>query len=118
MDQVPTEQINQLFLTLFSSVHCQNFQRIERHTIFLILKYVINNKSAELKQIEDQFVSGVMDAIDGERDPRNLSLLFELLPVFLKKFSLSNKVEDMFEIIACYFPVDYNPVSKASDGLT
>lgn len=53
------------------------------------------------------FVYGVISAMDGERDPRNLLLLFNWLPTFLHTVTLGHLCEEMFETIACYFPVDF-----------
>lgn len=111
MNNIPADLVEKLLHEMFTHVHCQTLQRSERNTIFLILKYIIYNKSDEASEMNDEFVNGVMNCIDGERDPRNLLLLFEMIPDFLSKFPPGNKTEDMFEIIACYFPVDYNPVS-------
>lgn len=57
------------------------------------------------------FVFGVISAVDGERDPRNLLLLFEWLPKFLKSVNLGHLNEEMFEVMACYFPVDFRAPS-------
>lgn len=48
--------------------------------------------------------------MDGERDPNNLILLFRILPQFLRNFPLSHLAEDTFDVIACYFPIDFYEV--------
>lgn len=53
------------------------------------------------------YVYGVISAMDGERDPRNLLVLFKWLPKFLTNVDLLHLNEEMFETIACYFPVDF-----------
>lgn len=53
----------------------------------------------------------IISAIDGERDPRNLKFLFSMLPAILRGLSLGHLTEDFFEVIACYFPVDFKPVN-------
>lgn len=61
------------------------------------------------------FVYGVIAAIDGERDPRNLIFLFEWLPEFINTVKLGHLVEEMFEIISSYFPVDFRvPAAEAN----
>lgn len=55
------------------------------------------------------FVYGFINAMDGERDPRILLFLFNFLPNFLKTFPLGHLNEEAFEVIACYFPIDFNP---------
>lgn len=58
------------------------------------------------------FVYGVISAIDSERDPRNLLFLFKWLPKFLKTVELGHLKDEMFEIMACYFPVDFRAPSN------
>lgn len=50
---------------------------------------------------------GIISAVDGERNPRNLVLLFNWFPKFLKTVNLGHLTEETFEILACYFPVDF-----------
>lgn len=47
--------------------------------------------------------------MDGERDPRNLLYLFTFLPKFLAQVPLGHLVEEMFEVISCYYPIDFHP---------
>ncbi|VVD00108.1 unnamed protein product [Leptidea sinapis] len=55
------------------------------------------------------FVFGFISAMDGERDPRNLLFLFNLLPKFLTHIPLGHLVEEMFEVVSCYYPIDFHP---------
>lgn len=60
------------------------------------------------------FTYGIISSIDGERDPRNLLFLFNLMNKYLKIIPLGHLVEDMFEVFACYFPVDFRtPLNNA-----
>lgn len=74
-----------------------------QHYVYLFLYGVC----LELKQWGLPFVLGVISAMDGERDPRNLMFLFDWLPEFFKTIDLVHLTEDMFEVIACYFPIDF-----------
>lgn len=64
------------------------------------------------------FVYGVINAIDGERDPRILIFLFDFIPNFLQTFPLGHLNEEAFEVIACYFPIDFNPAASDSGVIT
>lgn len=64
------------------------------------------------------FVYGVINAVDGERDPRILLYLFEFLPKFLTTFPLGHLNEEAFEVIACYFPIDFTPMTSESVTIT
>lgn len=63
-------------------------------------------------------VYGVINAMDGERDPRILLSIYEFLPRFLNTFPLGHLIDDMFEVIACYFPIDFNPSATDPKAIT
>ena len=66
-------------------------------------------------------VSEVVAAVDGERDPRCLLLSFRIvrqLVVVLRgggpggQAVLSDSAEELFDVIACYFPISFVPVRR------
>lgn len=57
-------------------------------------------------------VYGVITAMDSERDPKNLKFLFTWLPSFLVNVKLGHLTEEMFEVMACYFPIDFRAPSN------
>lgn len=63
------------------------------------------------------FTYAVISSIDGERDPRNLMFLFQLMNKYLRIIPLGHLVEDMFDVLACYFPVDFKTPSSNSVGI-
>lgn len=64
-------------------------------------------KILELQAMSFDFVLGVITAMDGERDPRNLLFLFNWLPTFVNNIEMGHLTEEVFEVMACYFPVDF-----------
>ena len=58
------------------------------------------------------FTYGLLTSVDGEKDPRNLVLIFSLFPIVVKNINLGPFTEEMFEVVAAYFPIDFVPVSK------
>ena len=61
----------------------------------------------------DDVVLGVLNAAQGERDPRNLLMVFSLV-TSLASSSLLKKgtvADELFELPAAYFPIDFIPVS-------
>lgn len=50
--------------------------------------------------------------MDGERDPKVLIFLFNWLPKFLTSLEFGHLLEEMFEVVACYFPVDFKAPSQ------
>lgn len=61
---------------------------------------------------------GFINAMDGERDPRILLFLFDFLPYFLQTFPLGHLNEEAFEVIGCYFPIDFNPSANDKGVIT
>lgn len=57
------------------------------------------------------FVYCIISSIDGERDPFNLNLLFKILPQFFRNYPLGHLAEEAFDVVACYFPIDFREVS-------
>ena len=54
---------------------------------------------------------GYIQVLDGERDPRNLLLAFNSVFRIIHNLRMGPLVEDLFDVISCYFPVDFTPVS-------
>ncbi|KAF7410203.1 hypothetical protein HZH68_004584 [Vespula germanica] len=107
-----------LFAKMFEHVQCQSQLLPDRRNIYFIFKTLLQNRLDDLKKIGPEFVYGVISSIDGERDPRNLMLLFDILPNFIKEFPLGHLAEEMFDVISCYFPIDFNPVGSDVIGIT
>ncbi|XP_046560408.1 MMS19 nucleotide excision repair protein homolog isoform X2 [Haliotis rubra] len=68
--------------------------------------------------MEGNFVCGYIQAMDAERDPRNLVIAFQLAQTITRNFPLGVFVEEMFEVTSCYFPIDFNPSAKDPGGIT
>lgn len=99
-----------LLRSIFEHIQCQSQLVQERYNMYLILKTLIENRLDDLKPMGSDLVDGIISTIDGERDPNNLMLLFTMLPCIIKEFPLDHLTEEMFAVVACYFPVDFNSV--------
>ncbi|CAD0201665.1 unnamed protein product [Chrysodeixis includens] len=107
------------FLTvLFREVTCQSQLRQDRYTIYLIIKKLCEKDIDYVKNLGPDFVYGVISAMDGERDPRNLVFLFEFLQFFLKSVPLGHLAEEMFDVISCYYPIDFHPSPEDPAAVT
>ncbi|XP_076241898.1 MMS19 nucleotide excision repair protein [Calliopsis andreniformis] len=118
MKHLPRDSPACLFRVLFDHVQCQSQLLPDRRNIYLIFSTLLQNRLEDLKTMGPDFIYGIISAMDGERDPRNLMLLFSILPHFIKEFPLGHLTEEMFEVIACYFPVDFNPSGSDGVGIT
>ena len=57
-----------------------------------------------------ELVLSYIQAMDAEKDPRNLLICFDTIRVLAQNFSVGVFAEEMFEVVACYFPIDFSPV--------
>lgn len=68
----------------------------------------------ELQVLGSGFVFGFIQAVDQERDPRNLLIIFSIVPIVSKYFKLEPFTEELFEVFSCYFPIDFTAVDCIS----
>ena len=76
------------------------------------------------------FVSFVLQAIDGEKDPRNLLYTFDLVFFILKVHFQENSeplqdvsvdaqiIEDLFDAVSRYFPINFSPPKNDTNNIT
>ncbi|XP_050507630.1 MMS19 nucleotide excision repair protein homolog [Diabrotica virgifera virgifera] len=111
----PGEQVPVLLNLIHKNVPCQQQQRADRHTIYQIFEISLKLHKEKILEMKLEFVYIVLTLVDGERDPRNLLFLFKWMKVFLDHFDLKHLTEDIFDVLACYFPVDFRaPPSESS----
>ncbi|CAG2057245.1 unnamed protein product, partial [Timema podura] len=117
MDLPPNSSIL-ISTALFQHVQCQQQAVGDRFNLYTILFTLMDKYMKELLSVTPDFVFGVISAIDGERDPRNLMFLFTMLPSFIKNFPLGHLTEEMFEVISCYYPVDFRSFKTDPSSVT
>ena len=71
---------------------------------------ILLHTHVDVQKLEGDFVYGYMQAMDSEKDPRNLVLAFACAFLVVQNFSLGVFVEEFFEVVSCYFPIDFTPV--------
>ncbi|CAG5075487.1 Similar to mms19: MMS19 nucleotide excision repair protein homolog (Xenopus laevis) [Cotesia congregata] len=118
MKNLPKSCLPKIFHGLYNDLRCQSELQATRRNIFFILKIALSRDLEDLKKMGPDFIYGVISSMDGESDPRNLMILFDTLPTFLREFSLGHLTEEMFEVLACYFPVDFNSAGKDAQEIT
>ncbi|CAH2047442.1 unnamed protein product, partial [Iphiclides podalirius] len=109
MKNYSVQNSGEFFSTLFREVPCQSQVRQDRYHIYLIIQKLLNRNVEYMKSLGPDFVYGVISSIEGERDPRNLLFLFNFMPHFLTNIALGHLTEEMFDVISCYYPIDFHP---------
>ncbi|XP_041370234.1 MMS19 nucleotide excision repair protein homolog [Gigantopelta aegis] len=103
---------------IFKEVHCMSLAQKDRFSVYTILSSLLQHRMNELQRMGSDFVFGFIQAMDTERDPRNLLIAFKLAQTITNNFSLGVFVEEMFEVTSCYFPIDFSPPVSDSNKIT
>ncbi|XP_077544058.1 MMS19 nucleotide excision repair protein isoform X2 [Haemaphysalis longicornis] len=105
------DAIESLLNAMLYGVGMPGLVQSERYMIYRMLAHLLINSTPALRRMgTSPFVLGCIQAIEGERDPRCLLQVFSIIPMMCSKFHLdSSLLEPLFEVCACYFPVDFNP---------
>ncbi|KAI7849449.1 Dos2-interacting transcription regulator of RNA-Pol-II-domain-containing protein [Circinella umbellata] len=103
---------------IFERVEIQRFPQATRNTAFHIFENLMDKHLSALKAINNEFVYGFTQAMDGEKDPRNLMAAFKLVKLIVQHFDIGAHVEDIFEVTFCYFPITFKPPPDDPYGIT
>ncbi|KAF5399121.1 hypothetical protein PHET_07549 [Paragonimus heterotremus] len=91
---------------LFANLVVQSLTKSTRLRVFKILYTMLHGR---LQSMGSEFVSAYVQAIDGEKDPENLILIFQMNLIVMQHFPIDHVKEDFFEVMSVYFPVDFSP---------
>jgi DNA repair/transcription protein MET18/MMS19 len=118
MKNFPPSFAPQVLQSMFTNIPCQNQVREDRSNIFTIIQLLSESCHDQLEALGADFVFGVIQQLDGERDPRNLLFLYEFMPKFIAAYPLKHFAEEMFEVFSCYFPIDFHPSPNDPKAIT
>ncbi|XP_067393303.1 MMS19 nucleotide excision repair protein homolog [Emydura macquarii macquarii] len=103
---------------VFQEVHVQSLPQLERHTVYSIITSFMRTREEELKGLGTDFTFGFIQVMDGEKDPRNLLVAFQIVrDLILRDYALGPFVEELFEVTSCYFPIDFTPPPSDPHGI-
>ena len=102
---------NALIRQFFTQIHVQSQILQDRRKVFTIFQILLTTdwKLQCLKDLGSEFVLIFIQAVDAEKDPQNMKMIFSLWPIILQEFKLEPFEEDIFEAMSCYFPIDFQP---------
>ncbi|XP_059892455.1 MMS19 nucleotide excision repair protein homolog isoform X1 [Gadus macrocephalus] len=116
---LPAGSAVSMLRSLFQDTHVQSLMLAERATVYNMLLNLMESREAELKGLGADFVFGFVQSMDGERDPRNLVLAFQIANNIIHRgYDLGKFAEELFEVTSCYFPVDFSPPPNDPHGIT
>ncbi|PNS15880.1 hypothetical protein CAC42_7986 [Sphaceloma murrayae] len=64
------------------------------------------------------FIASFSSYFEGEKDPRNLMIVFSVVLVPMTEWNLGPSTQDMFELVFNYFPITFKPPPGDPFGIT
>uniref|UniRef100_A0A674AQK5 MMS19 nucleotide excision repair protein n=1 Tax=Salmo trutta TaxID=8032 RepID=A0A674AQK5_SALTR len=111
-----------------SKIRVVNIETVQlcnnQHDLYVAYLHVVKlmdhfSHPTELKGLGADFVFGFVQSVDGERDPRNLLLAFQIARKIIHGgYDLGKFTEELFEVTSCYFPIDFSPPPNDPHGIT
>lgn len=107
-----------------------------RHLVYQVFDSLLALHRNMLKSMGTDFINSFTKMVDGEKDPRNLMLLFSMDKVILLEFDVQAHIEvsqalvcptrdvqadhrqDLFDVTFCYFPISFRPPPNDPYGIT
>ncbi|KAI8825244.1 Dos2-interacting transcription regulator of RNA-Pol-II-domain-containing protein [Fimicolochytrium jonesii] len=115
---VKSEDAGKIPTGIFTELAVQTFQQTVRHSVFEIFDLLLRNHLQVVQQMGSDFVAGYIQAMDGEKDPRNLLLAFRIVRTMVETLDYAKFTEDLFSVVFCYFPITFRPPPDDVYGIT
>ncbi|RHZ57804.1 MET18/MMS19 family protein [Aspergillus thermomutatus] len=96
----------------------QSRSQSQRFQVYQLLNELMSNHRTALHKMGDTSLVGIVDLMTGEKDPRNLMLVFSILKVVMIEWDISNHAETLFESVYNYFPITFRPPPNDPYGIT
>jgi Dos2-interacting transcription regulator of RNA-Pol-II/RNAPII transcription regulator C-terminal len=111
-------QVDSVVRALFDNVHVQSQPQRVRQKVFALLHVLACSSNDDvgrfyldaMRSMKSDFAFGLIQSIDGERDPRCLMLAFDLIETCVARVPGTLRfVDDIFQVTSVYFPVSFKP---------
>lgn len=106
------EQLIKKLLFAIKQVEINQQSSEIRFHFYKMIGHILKNNLTTVKSMTGEFIFIFLQSVDGEKDPRCLLLVFDLFVFLNQNLDTSGYEEELFEIVSCYFPIMYNPVSN------
>lgn len=104
--------------TITRKVDMKKHSQGTRFIALSLIDKLMSNHRGALKNMGDDFITAFTDFVAGEKDPRNLMIVFSLWRVILVEFDILKHTEEVFDAIYCYFPITFRPPPDDPYGIT
>jgi DNA repair/transcription protein MET18/MMS19 len=71
-----------------------------------------------MRAMGDELLVGLTDLVSGEKDPRNLMIIFSMSRVIMMEWDIKSHAEVLFDSVYAYFPITFRPPPDDPYGIT
>lgn len=105
---------------LFAELAVQALPQRVRKVVYQIFAELLARYLIALQPLATDFVTGVIAAMDGEKDPRNLLVTFGLVRSMVSGLepARGEMAEELFDVISCYYPITFEAPPGDKFGVT
>ncbi|KIX01289.1 uncharacterized protein Z518_09014 [Rhinocladiella mackenziei CBS 650.93] len=96
----------------------QTINQAGRYRVLQLLNELLGHHRNAIRDMGDESLVGITDLVAGEKDPRNLMLIFSMLRVLMVEWNITNHVDIMFDSAYAYFPITFRPPPNDPYGIT
>ncbi|XP_005103739.1 MMS19 nucleotide excision repair protein homolog [Aplysia californica] len=104
--------------SIFREVQNQSLSQSDRYATYTVLQNILGYSFPDVEEMGGDFVIGFIQQMDSEKDPRNLMIAFNCAQFISSRLHLGAFTEEMFEVLGCYFPIDFTPPANNPHGIT
>ena len=119
-DSETAQKVTQTFLSHANPVKQFKLQT-DRYTIIQLFDLLIAKYRSPLKLLSEsdpETIPNFISFFEGEKDPRNLMMIFSILLVPMTEWDIHAYAQDFFEAVFNYFPVTFKPPPDDPYGIT
>ncbi|OJJ46113.1 hypothetical protein ASPZODRAFT_133107 [Penicilliopsis zonata CBS 506.65] len=115
-NKVLAEEVARAIFSHFQDL--QSRSQSQRFQVYQLLNELMSNYRDALRAMGEESIVGVVDLMAGEKDPRNLMIVFSILKVVMVEWDISNHEELLFDSVYNYFPITFRPPPNDPYGIT
>ncbi|KAF8909296.1 Dos2-interacting transcription regulator of RNA-Pol-II-domain-containing protein [Gymnopilus junonius] len=118
LSSITPSEVTTIVEALIQHVKMKSIVQDVRFKVFSVIDSFMAFHRDVLKSMGKKFLDGYISLAEGEKDPRNLIVAFAIARVILIEFDIHERVESMFNILFCYFPITFRPPPNDRYGIS
>lgn len=120
LDRYTGDMVQELAEAIFEhfSTDFQKRPQAGRFKVYTLLNELLSRHRKPFREMGDKSLLGTVRVVSGEKDPRNLMLIFSMLRVLMIEWDIVGHIETMFDSVYAYFPITFRPPPNDPYGIT